>query len=136
MLEVRRLTQCEYIKDSGERCRGRKIGGGPFCFAHEPSVADKRTEARSKGGKSTRRKALPPETSNVALRTVSDVEGLLSDTISTVRRGELDPKIANSVGYLAGMFLRAKEQGELADRLLAIERLLGMGGTRVDQSAA
>ena len=33
---------------------------------------------------------------------------LLATTINDVRRGRLDPRIANAVGYLAGVLLRLK----------------------------
>ena len=49
---------------------------------------------------------------------------LLAATINQVRRGDLDPKVANTVGYLAGMLLKALDAGALEDRLLALERVV------------
>lgn len=46
---------------------------------------------------------------------------LLSDTIDDVRTGRLDPKVANTIGYLANVLVRALEVGKLEDRLAAIE---------------
>jgi hypothetical protein len=50
---------------------------------------------------------------------VADVVTLLSETISQVRRGEIDPKIANATGYLSSVLLRALEGGELAREIEA-----------------
>jgi hypothetical protein len=40
-----------------------------------------------------------------------------------VRRGELDPGIANSVAYLAGYFLKAQQLGQLERRLTRMESI-------------
>ncbi|MEI6168983.1 MAG: hypothetical protein WCS52_17520 [bacterium] len=38
-----------------------------------------------------------------------------------VRHGEVDPRIANAVGYLANVILKALEQGEVESRLAELE---------------
>ena len=64
---------------------------------------------------------------------------LLSDTISQVRRGDIDPRVANAVGYLSGIALKAREQGELNDRLSRLEKTVDQArenrSTRYRQSA-
>jgi hypothetical protein len=55
------------------------------------------------------------------LGTVDDVVGLLGETINHVRRGALDPKVGTAVGYLAGLLLKALEQGDRAARLAVVE---------------
>jgi hypothetical protein len=52
------------------------------------------------------------------------VTGLLAETINQVRRGEIDPRISNAVGYLAGILLKAKQQDELEQRLARLESVL------------
>jgi hypothetical protein len=47
----------------------------------------------------------------VSLTGPRDVVELVALTISQVRRGQLDPRRANSVGFLAGIALRALEIG-------------------------
>jgi hypothetical protein len=54
-------------------------------------------------------------------KTVDDVVALLGETINHVRRGALDPKVGTAVGYLAGLLLKALEQGDLAARLAVVE---------------
>jgi hypothetical protein len=54
---------------------------------------------------------------------VSVVE-LLSRTVNQTLRGEIDPKVANAVGYLSSVILRAREQGTLEERLAKLEEAL------------
>ncbi|HUU11390.1 MAG TPA: hypothetical protein VM431_12765 [Phycisphaerae bacterium] len=69
------------------------------------------------------------------LSSMADVIALLGLTINQVRRGELDPKVANAVGYLAATLLRALEQGDIEKRLAELETLMkgqGMPETLFD----
>jgi hypothetical protein len=45
----------------------------------------------------------------------TQVSSFLADAIDRVGRGELDPRVANSMGYLAVVLLRALEQGPVED---------------------
>ena len=65
-----------------------------------------------------------PAGEEAPLERVQDVAELLSDTIHQVRRGELEPRVANAVGYLAGTLLKALQAGELEERMEQLERLL------------
>ena len=65
--------------------------------------------------------ALPGSVPDVPLDDTRDVVRLLADTINHVRRGEIDPRVANSVGYLAGILIKALERGEIEARLEALE---------------
>jgi len=58
------------------------------------------------------------------LRTVTDVAELLGETINQVRRGELDLRVSNAIGYLSGILLSAIEKGSLEERLAALEAVL------------
>jgi hypothetical protein len=44
-----------------------------------------------------------------------------------VRRGQLDPRVANAMGYLASILLGALQQGPLEERLQRLEATLGLG---------
>jgi hypothetical protein len=70
------------------------------------------------------------------VRNAADVTTLLATTINEVRQGKLDPKIANAVGYLAGVLLRALEIGDLAEPLASLRKQLegephGGGGAEI-----
>ena len=72
---------------------------------------------------------LPPETPDNPLRSTTDVSTLLSESINQVRRGQLEPRVANAVGYLASILLNALDQGLVEERLSRVEATLGLGGT-------
>ena len=57
-----------------------------------------------------------------------DVANLLGESINQLRRGQLDPRVANAMGYLAGILLRALEQGPMEERLAHLEAILGKSG--------
>lgn len=74
------------------------------------------------------------------MRSSQDVVLLVAETINQVRRGQLHPKIANTVGYLASVQLRALEQGPVEERLSRLEATLGLkngaNASREEQSYA
>jgi hypothetical protein len=61
---------------------------------------------------------------DVRVENCQDVVLLLSQTINQVRKGQIDPRVANAVGYLANVLIRATEQGELEKRLAELEALV------------
>ena len=66
------------------------------------------------------------QTADHPLATPKDVSDLLAQSINQLRRGELDPKVANAVGYLSTVLLRALEQGPLEERMAKLEAMLGL----------
>lgn len=119
---------CRAKTRHGTPCR-MKPGASGYCFAHDPERDAARTSARRRGG--LRRAGLlaravlsEDEAGPVELKTPDQVRGLLAETIQHARTGRLDCRIAATVGSLAGVLLRAVEQGELETRLAAIEAAL------------
>lgn len=60
---------------------------------------------------------LPPDTPDHRLRNTQDVSNFLADSIHRISRVQLDPKVANSVGYLASVLLRFLKQGRTEQRV-------------------
>ena len=52
------------------------------------------------------------------------LDSFLENTIEQVKNGQLDPRIAQSVGYLSGILLKVIEQRELEERLSDMERIV------------
>ena len=48
----------------------------------------------------------------------------LADSVNRLRRGQLDPRVANSMAYLTSVLLRALEQGPMEERLAKLEATL------------
>ena len=55
---------------------------------------------------------------------MAEVAELLGETINQVRRGEIDLRVSNAIGYLAGVLLSAIEKGSLEERLATLEAVL------------
>ncbi len=109
---------------TGTPCRATPQSGSSFCFLHDPDKGEEQRRARQAGGNTRAAKVLDAETPAKDIRSVADVTGLLSDTIHQVRTGALDPKVANCVGYLSGILLKAIEVGEIEERLAAMEAVV------------
>jgi hypothetical protein len=95
-----------------------------FCFFHDPSKADERREAQSLGGQQNRMKTLDASAPDMKVEDCQDVVKLISETINQVRKGQIDPRVANAVGYLANVLIRAVEQGDLEKRLDDLEAVV------------
>jgi hypothetical protein len=69
---------------------------------------------------------LPPETPDVPFRKNLDIAEFLGETINQVRRGQLDARTANTLGFLANTLSRVLEQGLTEERLARLEARLGI----------
>jgi hypothetical protein len=119
--------QCEQIKPNGQRCQAAALAGSPWCYFHDPSKDRQRTAARRAGGRrrSQRAVVLPPDTPDLALTTLADVATLLANTINLVRRGQLDVRVGNCLGYLAATLGRVLEGSDLERQLAELQRQVG-----------
>lgn len=113
--------KCKHRKGN-RRCKNYALTGDDYCFFHSPNKAKERAEAQRKGGRKAlleKRRVL--QESNIEIENTADVVRLLNETINQVRRGEIEVKIANAVGYLSGICLKALERGDIEKRLEALE---------------
>ena len=117
-------TQCKAAKPDGSSCQAATIPGSDFCFFHDPAKAPERRAAQSLGGSQNKMKTLSDAVLDVQVRDCEDVVRLLSETINQVRKGRIDPRVANAVGYLANVLIKAAEQGELEKRITEVEAVL------------
>jgi hypothetical protein len=95
-----------------------------FCFFHDPSQAAARREAQAEGGRQNRLKTLEATAQDVEIVDSTDVIELLIKTINHVRKGQIDPKVANSVGFLANILMKVLEHNHLESRIERLEALL------------
>lgn len=113
--------KCIYIKPNGDQCGANPMSGSDYCYIHNPDISqEEKLQTQTKGGQNRGLKVyqpLPP----VKLEKTKDIMALLTDTINQVRCGGLDCKIANSIGYLAGVAVKTYELSELEERLDRIE---------------
>jgi hypothetical protein len=125
-MDERRITakRCNAQKPDGTSCNSPALPGSNFCFFHDPAKAAERREAQALGGRQNRIKTLDTTAPDVKVEDCGDVVALISETINQVRKGMIDPRVANSVGYLANVLIKAFEQDELETRIGRLEALL------------
>jgi hypothetical protein len=124
---------CEFVHPDGRRCEAAPVRGERWCCFHHPGLAEKRKQAQSAGGKTQARKALS-EAPLVRLDSRDAIIDLLSETVQQVRTGQLDPKIANAVGYLCNVIRQLVEQEDIERLAQEIEKLkqqLGLSYGRI-----
>jgi len=115
-------NQCIYIKDDGEQCNAKPMKGSKYCFSHNPDTKIEKHMAVVKGGLNSKKINL--DLAPLSIKDAKEVAHLLEDTINGVRRGEIPPNIANTIGYLAGHTLKAIELAKYADKVESVERVL------------
>src|SRR6266849_9732457 len=115
---------CKARKPDGSSCQAAALPASNFCFFHDPSMAAERREAQALGGRQNRMKTLAADAPDVNVEDCQGVVRLMSATINQVRKGQIDPRVANAVGYLANVLTRAVELGELERRIAELEALV------------
>jgi len=119
-------NRCDFRKKNGSRCEANAQPSNGLCVFHDPSRAADGRRARKAGGirRSQGTRALPRDTPDHALSNTKEVSAFLAESINQLRRGELDARIANGLGYLTSILLRALEQGPVEERLAKPEATL------------
>ena len=115
--------KCKYTLDDGTQCGSWALKGKDFCFSHDPKSREAKLLAVRKGGLA-KEIVIDTPLASIAVATPKDVVMLLAQTINEVRAGTLDPRIANTIGYLTGHLIRALEVAELDGKVEAIKAVL------------
>ena len=115
--------KCKATTKSGKLCKANALKDKKYCLAHDPESKQKFKEITKKGGKVKRKVQvyLAPIEFKGDVREVLD---LLADTINRVRSNQMPPRIANTIGYLAGHMIKALEIAEIEERLKKVERVV------------
>ena len=116
--------QCKSIKPDGTQCNANAMSGADYCYTHNPDISDEeKREAKQRGGQN-RAVAISEPLPPLAIAEPNDAVLLIVDTISRVRSGELDIRVANCLGFLTDKLLKAFEVSKLNDRVEIIERVI------------
>jgi len=116
------MSDCIYIKQSGEKCKAKAMKGSSYCFTHNPGTKLEKHLAVVKGGLSSKRVRLDLMPLNI--ETPQDISILLADTINRVRSGEIPPNIANCIGYLSGVLTKVYETNKLEQKVISLQEAL------------
>jgi hypothetical protein len=114
--------QCQHRRPDGRKCHANAMARSGFCFFHDPKRATERLEAQRAGGLRNKAASLPLDTPDHDVKNAGDIVALLGLTLNQVRKGQIDPRLANSVGYISGILLKALEVETLEQRVSALER--------------
>jgi hypothetical protein len=79
-------------------------------------------------------KTLDATAPDVKVEDCGDAKALLVQIINQVLKGEIDPRVANSVGFLTNILMKAVEQGKLETRIEQLEELLKVQTSTIDLS--
>lgn len=114
---------CRAVTVDGVPCRAPVRAGAVFCGFHDPEHADAMRRGRRHGARERNRapSMVASVEADLPVASARDVVRLMGDTVNRVRKGTLDPRVANAVGYLASVALRALEVGEFEGRLERVE---------------
>jgi len=116
--------KCSHTKADGQPCEANAVTDSEFCYFHNPAVSnDEKREAQSNGGKA-KALTLPEPLPELVLTTPDHAVLLIADTISRVRAGTLDIRIANCIGFLSDKLLKAFEISKLNGRIEVIEQVI------------
>jgi hypothetical protein len=121
---ARSKKRCRALKRDGSQCQAAALPTSENCFFHDPNKAAERQDAQASGGRKNRIKTLGAETPDAKIHDCRDALALISDTINQVRKGQIDPRVANSIGYLATIAIRSFERSDFETRVEKLEQLI------------
>jgi hypothetical protein len=98
--------------------------GSRFCFFHSPAMQKARRAAQQRGGQANGPAVLPADAADVQLESAKDIAVLLAQTINQARKGQIAPKIAGTIGYLASSLVKILETSNMEERLAKVEKVL------------
>lgn len=127
----RSREQCKSRTKAGGSCQAPAVERG-LCFFH--AHPEKLAELGRQGGKRNRHwQPADRDLSQISLKSIGDVSGLLEETINRVRQGPFDLRAANGIGFLSSILLKALESERIEDRLAHLEAIMtGTGGTETE----
>lgn len=117
--------QCEATRKDGQPCQGWALPESSFCFWHSPETARAQAAARKLGGLHRRQGGGAPTLAEQmgprTYRTLADIEALVELAIRITIGCEQSLSQARTLGYLAGVWARVHEVGDIEERLAALE---------------
>lgn len=126
------MSQCEFRKQNGERCRAHALRGRSLCISHDPKAAAMKKAAVVKGGQNRRVPVRVVATGGpVQIQTIEDVQAVSFQAIQALCNGTIPVDTARTLGYLASVACRIFETVELARRVEALEDQVDRVGTEL-----
>jgi hypothetical protein len=114
-------NKCAAINLDGSSCEAYAVNDSLYCWVHEPSLADKRTEARRTGGRARKYiDGIPVNIDNI-----DDVLDIVSEVIGNLKNMDISVSQSRALLSSAETAMKALELKELTSRVERLEELLG-----------
>jgi len=115
-------NQCSFVKKSNNgRCMANTINNSEYCFFHDPTMAQRRAEARKTGGYNRRISKITQHNYH-PIKSINDVNVIMESTINEALALEPSQSQMKLLGYLCQIALKGQELGSLEDRITSIEK--------------
>lgn len=111
-------STCEATRRDGQPCTGPVLGDAGLCWAHDPSVAEKRAEKRRLGGQN---RSNAQRLSKLMPLRLTPIFATLETALADVLSGDLDPKQAQAAASVARALVALVTAGEMEERLRRLE---------------
>ncbi len=102
--------RCSAQNRNGKRCGAWAVTGATECALHSDPGRAAQLGARHGGRVKARSVSEVPALPHRSLKSAGEVCEMLEETINSVRQGVLDIRTANTIGFLAGIQLKALTQ--------------------------
>ena len=117
------MHRCHQVSSTGSHCNAPPMTGEHFFFSHNPRMAAEREAAQRAGGRNRRQPdpppRIPPNLPYVKLESRAHIQLVYEVTMNYVLKGEMDLRVANTIGYLAMGALATIDSQARADRQAA-----------------
>ena len=107
--------KCKYTKPDSTRCKANALTNNPYCLPHSKQTEKKDPSKNYK---------LVINLPELKIENTKDLPQFLIDTISKVRGGLIEAKIASVIGYLTSILLRSYEVSDFESRLERLEQII------------
>ncbi len=112
---------CKATNQDGSPCQAYSLSDSIYCWAHEPSLENLRTEAKSIGG----RKSKYIEGMPVKITGIETILDLIGEVIGNLKEMDISISQARAMLTACDSAMKALEYKELSDRVAALENRLG-----------
>jgi hypothetical protein len=111
------LILCKGIKKDGSPCTVRALEDG-YCFAHSPSLEDKRKEASKKGGTNSSK---VERLNRLVASRFGPVSNTLESVLEELKSNKMDPKTAQAIANVSRVLITVLTLGDLEERVRVLE---------------
>jgi len=122
--------QCEFIKENKLQCNAKAMKEQKFCYFHSQKAATARKKSATKGGKASSKNNL--NLGNTRINGLSDVLGLLEETVNLLRNGKVHTNYVKAVSGTCNIYVKVYEKEELEKRIIALEQLADLKANKTN----